>query len=199
MGSSCLTVKMGAQSSREGLSKEDLEFLQRNTHYDKATICDFYKGFIADCPEGQLNPTKFCQIYSKCFPAGNAKEFCDHVFRTFDSDKNGVIDFKEFLLAINVTSNGSPEEKLNWAFSMYDVDGNGWIDLPEMTKIVRSIYRMTGPKCGGGESYETPEVRASSIFKRMDVNSDGKVTRQEFVTTCLDDQQLIGLLTPMAR
>merc|ERR1711971_828184 len=85
------------------------------------------------------------------------------------------------------------------AGSMYDVDGNGWIDLPEMTKIVRSIYRMTGPKCGGGESYETPEVRAASIFKRMDVNSDGKVTRQEFVTTCLDDQQLIGLLTPNVR
>ena len=83
--------------------------------------------------------------------------------------------------------------------SMYDVDGNGWIDLPEMTKIVRSIYRMTGPRCGGGESYETPEVRAASIFKRMDVNSDGKVTRQEFVTTCLDDQQLIGLLTPNVR
>ena len=82
---------------------------------------------------------------------------------------------------------------------MYDVDGNGWIDLPEMTKIVRSIYRMTGPKCGGSESYETPEVRAASIFKRMDVNSDGKVTRQEFVTTCLDDQQLIGLLTPNVR
>merc|ERR1712212_272766 len=33
----------------------------------------------------------------------------------------------------------------------------------------------------------------------MDVNSDGKVTRQEFVTTCLDDQQLIGLLTPNVR
>ena len=88
---------------------------------------------------------------------------------------------------------------LSSSFSMYDVDGNGWIDLPEMTKIVRSIYRMTGPKCGGGESYETPEVRAASIFKRMDVNSDGKVTRQEFVTTCLDDQQLIGLLTPNVR
>ena len=97
--------------------------------------------------------------------------------------------------------NGLPSLSPNLSsfFSMYDVDGNGWIDLPEMTKIVRSIYRMTGPKCGGGESYETPEVRAASIFKRMDVNSDGKVTRQEFVTTCLDDQQLIGLLTPNVR
>merc|ERR1719376_2024509 len=52
---------------------------------------------------------------------------------TFDIDRNGVIDFKEFLLSIDVNSSGSPEEKLNWAFSMYDVDGNGYIDINEMT------------------------------------------------------------------
>ena len=44
------------------------------------------------------------------------EEFSDHVFRTFDKDKNGFIDFKEFLLAIDITSTGSPEEKLEWAF-----------------------------------------------------------------------------------
>ena len=37
-------------------------------------------------------------------------------FRTFDRDKNNFIDFKEFLLAIDVTSGGSPKEKLQWAF-----------------------------------------------------------------------------------
>ena len=29
---------------------------------------------------------------------------------------------------------------------MYDADGNGWIDLMEMTRIVKSIYSMMGPK-----------------------------------------------------
>jgi len=101
------------------------------------------------------------------------------------------------LLAIDVTSSGSPEEKLNWAFSMYDVDGNGWIDLPEMTKIVRSIYNMMGSQQQLAlDNFETPEARAEGIFKRMDINSDGKVTRQEFVRGCLDDQKLIELLTP---
>ena len=107
---------MGAQSSKDKLSKADMEFLMMNTQYDEATIHEWYRGFMTDCPDGKLNDNAFMKIYSKCFPSGNAREFCDHVFRTFDSDKNGFIDFKEFLLAINVTSNGNPEEKLNWAF-----------------------------------------------------------------------------------
>merc|ERR1712123_398722 len=157
MGSAVLSVKMGATASTGGLSQDDLEFLQWNTHYDKDTICDFYKGFMVDCPGGKLNPDSFCQIYSKCFPTGNAKEFCGHVFRTFDTDKNGVIDFKEFLLSIDVTSSGTPEEKLKWAFRMYDVDGNGVIDQDEMTKIVQAIYAMMGPNKVQQEQHESAE------------------------------------------
>jgi len=58
------------------------------------------------------------------------------VFRTFDSDNSGKIDFKEFLLAINITSAGKPEQKLEWAFQMYDVNGDGTIEPKEMTEII---------------------------------------------------------------
>lgn len=47
-----------------------------------------------DCPNGRLTPAKFVDMYKMFFPSGNAVEFCDHVFRTFDMDKNGYIDFK---------------------------------------------------------------------------------------------------------
>ncbi len=75
-----------------------------------------YNGFMADCPTGRLTPQSFTRVYSKCFPTGNAGDFCRHVFRTFDTDRNGYIDFKEFLMAVNITSEGKPEEKLKWAF-----------------------------------------------------------------------------------
>ena len=109
---------MGAKASKKikKLPKEDLEYLRANTNYSVDTIIEWYKGFMEDCPDGKLTPESFMHIYGNSFLTGNAKEFCDHVFRTFDKDKNGFIDFKEFLLAIHVTSSGTPQDKLNWAF-----------------------------------------------------------------------------------
>ena len=79
---------------------------------------------------------------------------------------------------------------------MYDVDGNGWIDLVELTKIVKSIYKMIGPNQAIVDHFENPESRAEDIFRRMDANSDGRVTRQEFVRSCLNDAKLSELLSP---
>jgi Ca2+-binding EF-hand superfamily protein len=84
-----------------------------------------------------LTREKFLQVYSSFFPQGNAERFCEHVFRTFDSDQSGKIDFREFLLAINITSSGNPEQKLDWAFHMYDVNGDGSIEPSEMAEIIR--------------------------------------------------------------
>jgi Ca2+-binding EF-hand superfamily protein len=76
------------------------------------------------------------------------------------------------------------------------VDGNGYIDQDEMTKIVQSVYKMMGPGQLHLELIESPEERAEKIFKRMDINSDGRVTRKEFVQCCQQDDKLLQLLTP---
>ena len=76
--------------------------------------------------------------------------------------------------------------------SMYDVDGNGWIDLEEMTQLVESIYKFMGTRRAQCES---ARERAIGIFERMNFSSDGKVTKEEFTQTCLEDQRLIDLPT----
>lgn len=190
-------IIMGSSKSKLNLPEEDLEFLRKHTNFDEKEIKRWYKDFQKDCPNGQLSSTQFVGNYKKLFPEGtNADEFCSHIFRTFDKDNDGTVDFKEFLLAINVTSTGSAEEKLKWAFKMYDIDGDGAIEEPEMINIVQACYQVmqTGPI----ELSESPEERARTIFKRMDANSDGHVTEAEFVAGCLHDEELSKMLNPGA-
>lgn len=52
--------------------------------------------------------------------------------------------------------------------SMYDVDGNGFIDIVEMTKIVRSIYNMMGPSQVCNKAIENHHLLGfpSEIFQK---------------------------------
>ncbi len=133
-----------------------------------------YQGFIMDCPEGRLDKKDFGKIYTQFFPFGDPAEFANYVFDVFDVNKNGYIDFKEFICALSATSRGTLEEKLQClllsdvsildfigastgAFQLYDINKDGHITYQEMLQIVQAIYKMTGQMLKLPENEETPE------------------------------------------
>lgn len=124
-------------NSRSGaLSQELLEELQLSTKFTQEELCAWYQSFLKECPGGRITRQQFQGIYAKFFPDADPKAYAEHVFRSFDANSDGTLDFKEYVVALHMTTAGQPSQKLEWAFSLYDVDGNGAISKSEVLEIV---------------------------------------------------------------
>ena len=96
---------------------------------------NIYSEFQKDCPSGYLTPQKFTELYERVYSSAQADQFRARAFGQFDKHNNGTINFRDFLMVVHVTSNGSAEDKLRTMFTLYDMDGNGSIDAVEMERF----------------------------------------------------------------
>lgn len=168
--------------------------LRQSTYFDRREIQQWHKGFLRDCPSGQLTREDFVKIYKQFFPFGSPEEFANHVFSVFDKDNNGFVDFKEFITVLSTTSRGTLEEKLVWTFQLYDLNHDGYITFDEMLTIVTSIYKMMGSMVKLSDDEATPELRVKKIFHTMDKNEDGYITLEEFREGSKVDPSIINSL-----
>lgn len=166
---------MGKANSK--LTPEALNELSKLTYFDKKELQQWYfscltilryKGFIRDCPTGVLRKQDVRGIYQQFFPFGDSAPFADYVFDAFDINGTGCIEFKEFILALSITTRGKLEERLRWAFSFYDIDKDGMISKTEMLKTIEAIYKMIGNMVKLPEDEDTPSKRVEKIFQIMD-------------------------------
>lgn len=183
---------MGKNQSK--LSKDQLEELKQSTRFDREELQQWYKGFIKDCPSGRLSKPEFQKIYARFFPYGDPTTFSSYVFNVFDKNKNGEIDFSEFICALSITSRGTYEEKLEWAFCLYDLDENGYVSYTEMLAIVSAMYKMVGSMINLPPDEATPEQRVKKLFKMMDKNEDGQISLHEFQEGAKSDPQILSAL-----
>ncbi|KAL7749183.1 Calcium-binding protein NCS-1 [Sorochytrium milnesiophthora] len=183
---------MGHKVSR--LSSDQVHDLIKSTHFDRKELQHWYRTFMRDCPSGLLDKTEFARIYKQFFPFGDPTEFSAHVFDVFDTNANGYIDFREFIIALSITSRGKLEEKLLWAFRLYDVNKDGFISHDEMLSVVSAIYKMVGSMGKLGTDEDTPQKRVAKIFELMDKDHDGLLSMQEFKEGSKNDPSILQAL-----
>uniref|UniRef100_H2YRY7 EF-hand domain-containing protein n=1 Tax=Ciona savignyi TaxID=51511 RepID=H2YRY7_CIOSA len=185
---------MGKQNSK--LTPSVLSDMVNSTDFTEREIRLWYKSFRKDCPTGILSLEDFIKLYKDFFPTGDASVFAEHAFRTFDTNGDGTIDFKEFMCALSVTSRGTFEEKLKWAYTMYDLDNDGHVTRKEMLEIIKAIYKMVGVEAMAKIVTDglTAQQRVDRIFSRMDRDGDEQITVDEFKKAASEDLSLVMLL-----
>ncbi|XP_038605702.1 guanylyl cyclase-activating protein 1 [Tachyglossus aculeatus] len=157
-----------------------------------STEChQWYKKFINVCPSGQLTLHQFRHFFGLKNLSPTAKEYVEQMFETFDFNKDGHIDFMEYVAALSLVLKRKVEQKLRWYFKLYDVDGNGCIDWGELLTIIQVIRAINPCK----DSTVTAEEFTDMVFTKIDINGDGELSLEEFMEGTQKDEMLLDTLT----
>ena len=94
-------------------------------------------------------------------------EYIEQLFKSIDTDNSGNIEYTEFISASIEKNIYLNEEKLKEAFKLFDVDGSGKISRAEIEKVLHM---------------EKQSKEIDAIMAKHDINKDGEIDFQEFLT-----------------
>ena len=182
---------MGNVKSSPVLSDKDVAVVCNTTGMERDLVLKAFSAFIEEHPKGRIEPKDFSKMMTKKMDKKAASKIEKHVFRIFNSKKDGYIDFIEFMLIFYTMANGKPEDVIKMIFGVFDINGDGTIDEKEMRRLVKDMYDLI--KADDSET-QSRDLIARCVFTEMDANGDGKITLDEFVAACFAQEELSKML-----
>ena len=182
--------KKGKSNKTNKAGKEAMfKALEVKIGLSQADIAEKHKTFMKQNPTGEMSKEVFMKSSNL---SGDQKGFmAESLFRIFDEDDSGTMDFNEFMMASNCTHLSSAKDKLEWIFKVFDEDGGGSIDIDEVIKLVIGLFNMNGKE----EDKEVLLACVLDILEVIEVDSNGEITRDEFVNNAMKSgfiQNILG-------
>ncbi|EPZ35459.1 EF-hand [Rozella allomycis CSF55] len=162
---------------------------------DSKELGNWYKAFLQDAPNGYLSKTDLYMVYQQFFPFSDAIPFADHVFRLLDVNRNGRIEYVEFIKALSTLSRGTLDEKIEMSFRLYDVDGDGYVSKDDMRMIIDAVHKMVSDIIRNSQRDETVSGRITRLFTEMDKDGDNKLSYDEFKTGAREDPSILQAIS----
>lgn len=118
------------------------------------------------------------------------------MFRILDSSGDGNLCFNEFIMAMRMITSPNLDEKLRWVFKLYDQNGDHVVTKTEMIKIMTAVDEMLGKEhlYLDYHSVESAETRTDRLFNIIDIDNDGFINENEFVTGAKNDPSILEFL-----
>jgi len=126
--------------------------------------------------DGRLSKEELILAYQTHNSEEKTQEIVANVMKTVDVDKNGYIDYSEFIAASINFHTLISKTNLEQTFRAFDKDGSGKISVLELKELL------------GGEQ-EISELAWESVVKEVDQNSDGEIDLKEFISMMLHTVQ----------
>ncbi|KAG6500013.1 hypothetical protein ZIOFF_039827 [Zingiber officinale] len=123
------------------------------------------------------------------------------IFNLFDVKQKGVIDFGDFVRALNVFHPNAPhEDKVDFSFKLYDLDGTGFIERKEERHLLSEelVKQMLIALLSESEMRLADEVVESILdktFQEADANQDGKIDKTEWENFVSHNPSLMKIMT----
>merc|ERR1711955_89758 len=136
------SVRMGSKNGKPVLRDEDVIALSQSSGLSQEEVRDAFTSFIAEHPNGKMKPKDFREIMSSALPKKDASKMEKHVFRIYDANNDGHVDFVEFMVVYTIMAGGSETEILTKIFRLFDVNSDGVISKKEMSRLVKDMYGL---------------------------------------------------------
>ena len=174
------------------LKPEVVNDLKNHTAFSYAEICDIYRQYREDCAHKDhydMTLEDFTQMYLKVFPQGDAHAFAANVFKTFDHDDTGRINFRQFISMLSIQLKGNLQQKLEWAFDLYDIEKTGYISKKEVGEMITSMSKLNAHILPAEDRISCQQL-TDYIFERADVAKDGRLSKREFLQAAMTSKTI---------
>ncbi len=107
-----------------------------NTGFTFVQVRNWHRDFLLKCPTGLINIKQFCTYYKSLMPVNfsdkSKTEIALKLFKLFDIDGDGYINYAEYLVSFWIRCQAPIKEKFTWLFNMFDTNSNGSMDYYEL-------------------------------------------------------------------
>ncbi|CAF1235802.1 unnamed protein product [Adineta steineri] len=185
---------MGTHFSSATLDDATVDLIKRKTKMKTSEITDWFSELKSRCPNGKMTKKDMLKCYrdlSTC-DMDKVEHVVNAIYKAFDIDNDGKVDFKEFVIGFLLTTKGTMEEKLDYTFQLYDIDKDGYIDQTEIDVMAKYVLRMLG---GNGNELESIEL-LKHFISSCHCNEQGLITKENFIRALSKNELLSQLLSP---